>query len=55
MNNDYHRLLAHIQHHKVREWLIAGAKKEDARTILAAVRKLSGGQLNRRMARMLSR
>lgn len=49
----YERMLGHIQHHKIREWLLAGARKEDANTIRQAIERLSDGELNRRIARML--
>jgi hypothetical protein len=51
----YRDLLGHIKYHKVRDWLEKGAEHEDARTILAAIKRLSEGELNRRFARMLSR
>ena len=50
----YENLLSHIEHHDVRQWLKDGARREDARTIMAAIENLSDGQLQRRFARMLS-
>ena len=51
---EYENLLSHIEHHNVRGWLMEGARREDARTIMAAIKNLSDGQLQRRFARMLS-
>ena len=39
----------------VRGWLMQGAKDEDANYIKRAIENLSDSQLNRRMARMLSK
>ena len=50
----YESLLSHIEHHDVRQWLKDGARREDARTIMAAIENLSDGQLQRGFARMLS-
>lgn len=46
-------LLAHIKHHNIRKWLEDGAKREDAQTILGAIKRLSSERLKRRFARML--
>jgi hypothetical protein len=53
MRPTYQSLLGHIEHHNVRKWLIDGATREDAQTILAAIKRLSDGSLKRRFARML--
>lgn len=49
----YESLLGHIKHHNIRKWLLDGAKREDANTIRRAIERLSDGQLQRRIARML--
>jgi hypothetical protein len=54
MSDSYKNLLSHIEHHNIRQWLMDGARREDARTIMAAIKDLSDGQLQRRFARMLS-
>jgi hypothetical protein len=55
----YQSLLGHIQHHNVRGWLKkaleCGAHDEDARTIGEALLRMSEGQLQRRVARMLAK
>ena len=51
----YETLLSHLKHHNIRDWLIAGAKREDANTIRYAVGRLSDAQLKRRFARLLSK
>jgi hypothetical protein len=47
-------MLAHIQHHNLRQWLLDGAEREDANTIREAIGRLSDGQLARRFARLLT-
>jgi hypothetical protein len=54
-DREYESLLEHIEHHNVRKWLLDGAKREDANTIRCAIERLSDGQLNRRIARLLAR
>jgi hypothetical protein len=51
----YNDLRSHIRYHRIREWLLEGAKRERAHTIEAAIKRLSQGDLERRFARMLSK
>lgn len=51
----YEHLLGHIKHHNIRKWLLDGAYREDANTIKSAIKNLSDGALNRRIARMLTK
>ena len=51
---EYDRILAHIEHHNIRKWLLDGARREEAHTIARHIKRLSDGQLARRFARMLS-
>lgn len=48
------QILAHVERHNLRRWLLRGAQEEDAQTIRDAINRLSDGQLNRRFARMLA-
>ncbi len=50
----YSELLGHIRYHSIRDWLMDGAKREDANTIRRAIEALSEDQLERRFARMLA-
>jgi len=47
------KLRAHAKHHNIRKWLEEGARREDARTILGAIKRMSDDRLIRRFARML--
>jgi hypothetical protein len=47
------KLRAHARHHNIRKWLEDGAKREDAQTILSAIRRMPDDRLLRRFARML--
>ena len=51
----YDRLLGHMQHHSVKQWLLDGCEAEDARTIGEAVRRIPEHRLVRRLARALAR
>ena len=51
----YENLLMHLKHHDVKQWLVDGARREDANTIRVAVERLSEGRLQRRLARILSK
>lgn len=44
----------HLEHHNVKQWLLDGAKKEDARTIYEAVKEMPQHRLVRRLARILA-
>jgi hypothetical protein len=46
-------LLAHLRHHKVKRWLLEGARREDARTIKEAVARTSSEEINRALARAI--
>jgi hypothetical protein len=50
----YDKLLGHIRYHSIREWLMDGARREDANTIRRAIERLSEDQLERRFAKMLA-
>jgi len=54
MSERYENLLGHMQHHNVKQWLLDGAKAEDARTIAAAIEQMPEHRLIRRLARALS-
>jgi hypothetical protein len=47
-------LLSHMQHHKIKEWLLRGCDNEDANTIREAVKAIPEHRLIRRLARALS-
>ena len=47
-------LLSHLNHHNVKDWLLRGAKDEDANTIRNAVEQMPEDRLRRRLARILS-
>lgn len=51
----YKSLISHLPWHHARRWVRKGAEKEDARTILEAIHRLSHREFNRRFAEMLSR
>jgi hypothetical protein len=51
----YKNIHGHMQHHKVKEWLLRGARHEEAHTIGAAVRDIPEHRLLRRLARALAR
>ena len=51
----YKNIHSHMQYHKVKEWLLRGARDEDAQTIGAAVRDIPESRLVRRLARALAR
>jgi hypothetical protein len=51
----YQTVMYHVPHHNIRDWLLTGAKNEDAVTIGCAVARLSDEKLQRRFARMISR
>ena len=53
--SEYERnLLQHMKHHSVKQWLLEGCEREDARTIGEAVRKVPEWLLIRRLARVLA-
>jgi hypothetical protein len=53
--SEYERnLLQHMKHHGVKQWLLDGCEREDARTILEAVRRMPEWLLIRRLARILA-
>jgi len=43
----------HMKYHNVKKWLLDGAIREDANTILAAVRRIDEAALKRRLSRAL--
>jgi hypothetical protein len=51
----YEELLSHIEHHDIRRWFDQGARVEGANTIWSAVDQMTDAQLERGLARMLSR
>jgi hypothetical protein len=51
----YEELLSHIEHHDIREWFDHGARAEGANTIWSAVDQMTDEQLERGLARMLSK
>jgi hypothetical protein len=53
--DSYECLLGHMQHHNVKQWLIEGCKREDARTIMNAVQQIPSRRLIRRLARALAK
>jgi hypothetical protein len=48
-------LLSHMRHHRVKQWLLDGCEREDARTIMAAVEAIPERRLIRRLARALTK
>ena len=60
--DEYENILAHMQQHKeyrgikggVRQWLLDGAKRESARTIYEAVKRMPEDRLLRRLAYILA-
>jgi hypothetical protein len=53
--SEYERnLLQHMKYHGVKQWLLDGCKREDARTIKDAVQKVPEWRLIRRLARALA-
>jgi hypothetical protein len=48
-------LLGHAVHHDVKQWLIDGAKREDARTLLEAIKRTSDYDLQKGLALALSK
>jgi hypothetical protein len=50
---DEQNLLAHLKHHKVKRWLLEGARREDARTIKEAVARTSSDEINKALARAI--
>ena len=53
--SDYDNLLGHLGHHNVKQWLLDGCEREDARTIGNAVRNIPERRLIRRLARALAK
>jgi hypothetical protein len=47
-------LHGHMAHHKVKQWLLDGCEREDARTIREAVERILEHRLIRRLARALA-
>jgi len=45
----------HMKHHKIKEWLLRGCRREDANTIRIAVENIPEHRLIRRLARALIR
>lgn len=53
--SEYERnLLQHMKYHNVKQWLIDGCEREDARTIREAIRAVPEWLLIRRLARMIA-
>jgi hypothetical protein len=50
---DEENLLAHLRHHRVKRWLLEGARREDARTIKEAVARTSSERLIKALARAI--
>jgi hypothetical protein len=50
----YRDLLTHMKYHQVKNWLLRGAEREDARTIGNAIRQMPEWQLIRGLARVLA-
>jgi hypothetical protein len=50
----YRDLLTHMKHHRVKKWLLRGAKRERAGTIGNAIRQMPEWQLIRGLARVLA-
>lgn len=48
-------LHGHMKYHKVKQWLLDGAKREDANTIREAIERMPERRLIRRLARLLIR
>ena len=48
-------LYEHVKGHKVKEWLMNQAKKEDACTIGLALSRIPAWRIHRELTRMLSR
>ena len=53
--NTYESLKGHLEHHNVKDWLLRGARDEDANTIRMAVEKIPEHRLVRRLAWALSK
>jgi hypothetical protein len=51
----YESLLSHMEHHKVKQWLLDGCADEKAHTIGEAVRRIPEHRLIRRLARALAK
>ena len=51
----YKNILSHMHYHKVKKWLLDGAKREDANTIREAVERIPEPVLIRRLARALAK
>jgi hypothetical protein len=51
---DYERMLEHTSRHKIKEWLLRGAEREDAQTIRHALKKQSPRRLARKLAAILT-
>jgi hypothetical protein len=54
-DGEYECLREHMRHHNVKKWLIEGAEREDARTILRALDRINNDALERRLARALAK
>ncbi len=52
--SEHDNLLAHMQHHNVKAWLLRGCDAEDANTIRRAVQRMPEHRLIRRLARILT-
>ncbi len=50
----YEQLLGHAEHHDIKGWLLAGAEREDAQTIMAAIKRQSAHRLARKLAEILA-
>jgi hypothetical protein len=48
-------LLIHMQHHNIKQWLLDGCDREEARTIRDAVEAIPERRLIRRLARALAK
>jgi hypothetical protein len=50
----YECLLGHTEHHDIKGWLLRGAEREDAQTIMAAIKRQSSHRLARKLAEILA-
>jgi hypothetical protein len=51
----YENLHSHMEYHKVKKWLLRGARWEDAKTIRSAIKDIPEHRLIRRLARALAK
>ncbi len=50
----YRSLYGHMKHHKIKKWLLVGCEREEAHTIMQAVKRIPEHRLIRRLARALA-